>query len=180
MPQSFWFSLYIHLFSNNLCLSTTCCQEQSDVPDDYSLAKISVHLSQSSIYNWYSSLYESLVSMKLLITFWLWAHRAFTDPGIHPVCLYSQKQSNTFLPLGVLTGLWFGRRCNVFISSLKLGAGRGIVLLPGLNHSPLHSSLLKSEHVTHIFSQNSEMHIFCCWCAYKITGLVEGVWFSCI
>lgn len=51
LPQTFWFSLYINVFSNNLCLSTTCCQEPSDVPDDYSLAKISVHLLQSSVYN---------------------------------------------------------------------------------------------------------------------------------
>lgn len=100
MPQTFCFSLYIYLFSDNLCLSTTCCQEQSDVPDDYPLAKIPVHLSESSIYNLYSSLYESLVSVKLLITFWLWVCRTFTDPGIHPVCLYSQKQSNAFTTWG--------------------------------------------------------------------------------
>lgn len=120
MPQSFWFSLYIHLFSNNLCLSTTCCQEQSDVPDDYSLAKISVHLSQFSIYNWYSSLYESLVSMKLLITFWLWAHMAFTDPGIHPVCLYSQKQSNTFTFWGARRAMvWKEVQCIYFFSEAE-------------------------------------------------------------
>lgn len=34
--------------------------------------------------------------MKLFISFWLWAHRAFTDPGIHPVYLYSQNQSTIF------------------------------------------------------------------------------------
>lgn len=99
LPQTFWFSSCINLFSNNLCLSISGCQEQSDVPNHYSSAKISVHLSQSSIYNWYSSLYESLVSMKL-ITFRLWTRRAFTDPGIHSVCLYSQKESNAFMSWG--------------------------------------------------------------------------------
>lgn len=93
MPQTFWFSLYIHLFSDNLCLSTRCCQEQSDVPDDYSLAKIPVHFSQSSIYNLYSSIYKSLLSIKLPIAFRLWACRTFTDTGIHQ---YSQKQCNAF------------------------------------------------------------------------------------
>lgn len=161
LPQTFWFSSCINLFSNNLCLSISGCQEQSDVPDDYSSAKISVHLSQSSIYNWYSPLHGSLVSVKL-ITFWLWACRAFTDPGICSVYLHSQKESNAFMSWGASKARFRGR-CNVFISSLKLEVGRGAVILLGLNHSPLHSTLLKSEHVTRIFSQNPEMHIFCFW-----------------
>lgn len=42
------------ILSNNLCLSTTCCQEQkeqSNVPDDYSLAEVSVHHLQSNLYS---------------------------------------------------------------------------------------------------------------------------------
>lgn len=66
---------------------------------------------------------------------------------------------------GVLARLRFRGRFSVFISSVKLGVGRGIVILLGLNHSPLHSTLLKSEHATGICSLNSEMHIFCFWCS---------------
>lgn len=44
----------LQILSNNLCLSTTCCQEQkeqSNVPDDYSLAEVLVHLLQSNLYS---------------------------------------------------------------------------------------------------------------------------------
>lgn len=34
------------------------------------------------------------------ITLWLWAYKAITDPGIHSVCLYSQKESNAFMSWG--------------------------------------------------------------------------------
>lgn len=76
------------------------------------------------------------------------------------------KKRAMLLCHGVLARLRFRGRCNVFIASLMLGAGRGTLgIFLGLNHSPLHSTLLKSEHATLICSQNSEMHIFCFWCS---------------
>lgn len=78
---------------------------------------------------------------------------------------------------GLLASLWFRGRCNVFTSSLKLGVGRGTVILLGQNHSPLHSARLESEHATCIFSQNLKCMYFVSDAPKKLQDLLENFGF---
>lgn len=52
------------------------------------------------------------------------------------------------------------------------------MILLGLNHSPLHSIWIESEHATRIYSQNSEMHTFVSDARKNLQNLLEKFGFS--